>query len=109
MVGAAVLVFVMLMRQTPMFESTAALAIDRGRKAVRFADGDLPQRIEFSLLNTYRDMILSRPVLSSALTSVGALEQPPYNKASDPVELFARALVHSNQPRLLGDPGVGTR
>ena len=32
MVGAAVLVFVMLMRQTPMFESTAALAIDRGRR-----------------------------------------------------------------------------
>ena len=78
-------VFIALMRQTPMFQAEASLAIDRGRKAVRFAEADDQGRIEFSLLNTYRDMILSRPVMDAALNHSGIGDEFPFNEATDPV------------------------
>ncbi len=61
-------------RMTPLYESKAALAVDRGRQAVEFNTDPDANHIEYSLLNTQRDLLLSNEVLSHTLeaTDLGA-------------------------------------
>jgi len=93
-VGLAVCIalFTGLMRQTPLYEAKAKLAVDRGRKAVEFQADPESGRIEFSLLNTQRDMLQSEVVLKAALTAAGADARPPYSTAREPTEALRRRM-----------------
>jgi len=93
-VGLAVCIglFVGLMRQTPLFEAKAKLAVDRGRKAVEFQNDPESGRIEFSLLNTQRDMLQSEVALKAALTAAGADSRPPYSTAREPTEALRQRM-----------------
>ncbi len=82
------LVLVALLRQTPLFEAEAALAVDRGRKAVRFDEMRDEGRIEFSLLNTQRDLLLSRQVMADAVVRGGVADQDPFASVADPGQVL---------------------
>lgn len=83
-VSAGVLIGALM--RTPLYEATAALVVDRGRKAVEFRGSDPDDgRVEFSLLNTYRDQLLSPPVLGRAVQEGGLATLPAYAAAVDPV------------------------
>jgi succinoglycan biosynthesis transport protein ExoP len=91
-VAVAAAVIIGLLRQTPLYEAEARLAVDRGRKAVEFQSDPESGRIEFSLLNTQRDMLQSAVVLRQALEMSGAAAREPYAGASEPIEVLRKRL-----------------
>jgi capsular exopolysaccharide synthesis family protein len=91
--GAAALVAVTVVlatfRLTPMYEATATLAVDKGHKAVDFQVDPTSGSIEFSLLNTQREMIVAAPVLEQCLKGSDLLQGPAYADAGgDPVKVL---------------------
>lgn len=88
----AALVLFGLFRQTPLFESEAILSVDRGRKAVEFQREPEDGRIEYSMLNTQRDILQSNVVLREALRDSGAAKRAPYDRVEEPIELLRKRL-----------------
>ncbi len=87
------LALVVLLRQTPLFEAHASLAIDKGNASVSGFQTDPDNgRIEFSLLNTQRDMLQSNVVLRGALAASGAEKRAPYSESQDPAGVLAKRL-----------------
>lgn len=91
--GIAVAATVLLgtFRQTPLYEASAQLVIERGRKTVDFGQVD-DTRVEYSMLNTQRDILLSRPVLEKAVIDAGLQSNRAYANAVDPTELLRRRI-----------------
>ncbi len=94
-VGAAVAVAVVLgtFRITPLYEASARLGVDRGRKAVEFQVDPDSGRVEFGQLNTLREMLLSRPVLEGAMRNGGLATAPAYAEAEDPLEILTKRVT----------------
>jgi len=88
--GITALVLLGLFRQVPLYEAEAILSVDRGRKAVEFQRDPEDGRIEFSMLNTQRDILRSTVVLRKALETSGAAKREPYASATDPIDLLRR-------------------
>jgi succinoglycan biosynthesis transport protein ExoP len=86
------LVLLGLFRQVPLFEAEAILSVDRGRKAVEFQRDPEDGRIEYSMLNTQRDILQSTIVLREALETSGAAKREPFASASEPVEVLRKRL-----------------
>lgn len=87
----AVTVLLATFRQTPLYEAGSQLVIERGRKSMDFGQVD-DSRVEYSLLNTQRDILLSRPVLQKAVADAGLESNPSYANAVDPIELLHRRI-----------------
>jgi polysaccharide biosynthesis transport protein len=90
--GLTALVLLGLFRQVPLFEAEAILSVDRGRKAVEFQNDPESGRIEYSMLNTQRDLLQSTVVLREALETSGAAKREPYASAVEPIDLLRRRL-----------------
>jgi succinoglycan biosynthesis transport protein ExoP len=75
-------------RLTPLYEASASLAVDRGRKPVEFQFDPSSGTVEYSLLNTQRDMILAAPVLEETLKASGLLATPAYAESGEPDKLL---------------------
>jgi succinoglycan biosynthesis transport protein ExoP len=76
-------------RLTPMYEATASLAVDRGRKPVDFQMDPGSGSVEFGALNTQREMILADPVLEKTLKAGALADSPAYAEAGgDPLKLL---------------------
>ncbi|MBA2481482.1 MAG: polysaccharide biosynthesis tyrosine autokinase [Planctomycetes bacterium] len=79
-------------RMTPLFEAKASLAVDRGRQAVDFERDPDAARVEYSLLNTQRDFLLSNAVLEQALKHSELRSGPAYQGQGDPVIVLRKRL-----------------
>jgi capsular exopolysaccharide synthesis family protein len=75
-------------RLTPLYEAKASLAVDRGRQAVDFQRDPDSAHVEYSLLNTQRDLLLSTPVLEAALRACDLDRGPAYANSPDPVSVL---------------------
>jgi capsular exopolysaccharide synthesis family protein len=73
-------------RITPLYEATATLSVDRGRKPVDFQYDPSSGAVEFGFLNTHRDMLMANPVMEQALATSDLLQTPAYADAVDPVK-----------------------
>lgn len=90
--SVATLVVLVTFRMTPLYEASATLRVEPAGKTLNFQVDPSSGRIEFSLLNTIRDMLQARPVLEAALLATGRIEQPPYLGARDPLATLAGRL-----------------
>ncbi len=79
-------------RMTPLFEAKASLAVDRGQQAVDFQRDPDAARVEYSLLNTQRDLLLSNTVLKQALDTCDLMNGPAYARAPDAVTVLRKRL-----------------
>lgn len=87
----AVLTLMVTFSLTPMFEANATLVMERNRKAMQFeANSDVG--LEYSALNTQRDLILSKAVLEQAVKLSDLLKNPAYQIRS-PADLLSRRLT----------------
>ena len=75
-------------RITPLYEATATLSVDRGRKAVDFQYDPTSNSVEFGFLNTHRDMLTSNPVLEQTLGTSALLQTTAYATALDSVTVL---------------------
>ena len=75
-------------RITPLYEASATLAVDRGRKAVDFQYDQATNTVEFGFLNTHRDMLTANPVLEQTLASSDLMQTAAYATASDAVKML---------------------
>ena len=91
--AVAVAVVLGTFRITPMYEASARLGVDRGRKAVEFQVDPDSGRVEFGQLNTLREMLLSRPVLEGALRNGGLASEQAYAETEDPLELLTKRVT----------------
>lgn len=77
-------------KTVPLYEAEAALSVDRDRKTVSFsADPATTEQVEYGLLNTYRDELLSWPVLKRAIETSELVKERPYTASSAPTETLA--------------------
>jgi succinoglycan biosynthesis transport protein ExoP len=79
-------------RMTPLYEAQSKLDVDRGHQAVDFERDPEDSHIEYSLLNTQRDLLLSNAVLSATLKATDLAQQYAYNSKPDPVEVLRKRL-----------------
>lgn len=79
-------------RMTPLYEAKASLAVDRGHQAVDFNRDPEDNHIEYSLLNTQRELLLSNEVLSQTLHDCDLANQPAYAEKKDPIEVLRKRL-----------------
>ncbi len=79
-------------RMTPLYEAKASLAVDRGHQAVEFNNDPQENTIEYSLLNTQRDLLLSNEVLSDTLKHCDLGSQPAYIERTDPIEFLRKRI-----------------
>ncbi|HYE06429.1 MAG TPA: polysaccharide biosynthesis tyrosine autokinase [Planctomycetota bacterium] len=87
-----VVVLIATARITPMYEAEARLAVDRGSKTVPFhVDGEIGT-IDFSLLNTQRELLLSGPVLERALQTSPLKDAPAYATAKNPAAVLRKRM-----------------
>ncbi len=90
--SAIVVILIATARITPLYEAEARLAVDRGRQTVPFQVDGEGGAIDFSLLNTQRELLLSGPVLERALRAGPLKDGPAYARANDPVALMRKRL-----------------
>ncbi len=76
---------------TPMYEANATLVMERSRKAMQF-ETNSDVGLEYSALNTQRDLILSKAVLEQAVKLSDLLQNPAYQVRS-PADLLSRRLT----------------
>lgn len=91
---AAVATVVAWMLVTPLYEATAILAFEHQPQAVEFSKPsyDPVGNYENNLVNTQRDIMLSRRVLQLALDHSSLLDNKPYVAASDPLVVMRKRL-----------------
>ena len=87
-VVVAATVILTTFRITPQFEATATLAVERGRKAVDFQYDPSSNSVEFSFINTHRDMLTANPVLEQTLATTDLLQSKAYAQAEDPMKVL---------------------
>lgn len=87
-VAVAATVILATFRITPLYEASATLAVERGRKAVDFQYDPSSNSVEFSFLNTHRDMLTAGPVLEQTLSTTGLLQTPAYAESTDVTKLL---------------------
>ena len=87
-VVVAATVILATFRITPLYEATATLAVERGRKAVDFQYDPNSNSVEFGFLNTHRDMLVANPVLEQTLATSDLLQTAAYSEAEDPVKVL---------------------
>lgn len=91
MILVAVLTLMVTFSLTPMYEANATLVMERNRKAMQFeANSDVG--LEYSALNTQRDLIMSKAVLEQAVKISDLLQNPAYQIRS-PADLLSRRLT----------------
>jgi uncharacterized protein involved in exopolysaccharide biosynthesis len=74
----------------PLYRAEAALSVDRDRKTMSFStDNGNSDQVEYGRLNTYRDELLSWPVLKRALETCELSKLTPYATSADPTETLA--------------------
>jgi polysaccharide biosynthesis transport protein len=76
---------------TPLYQANATLVMERNRKAVQF-ESNSDVGLEYSALNTQRDLILSKDVLSRAIKNSDLLLNPAYQVRA-PAEVLADRLT----------------
>ena len=87
-----------ILSMTPLYESSAVLMLNRGRKAIEFSAENTRGESQFSQLNTQREMLLSNRVLSQAVDEGGLRQSPRYQGRPDAAELLrARTAVATNR------------
>lgn len=79
-------------RLTPLYEASATLAVDRGRKAVDFQYDPTSNTVEFGFLNTHRDMLTAGPVLEQTLATTDLMTNPAYADTQDPLKVLKERL-----------------
>lgn len=79
----------------PLYRAEAALSLGRNAKPVAFTPDAAGDEIPDQLVNTQRELLESRAVLSSALTMGGLQSSPSYARAKDPVALLQSRLRSS--------------
>lgn len=87
-VVVAATVILATFRITPLYEATATLAVERGRKAVDFQYDPSSNSVEFGFLNTHRDMLTAGPVLEQTLSTTDLLQTPAYTRSTDVTKLL---------------------
>jgi polysaccharide biosynthesis transport protein len=76
---------------TPMYEATATLVMERSRKPMQFeANSDVG--LEYSALNTLRDLILSKDIIENAIKLSSLTANPAYQVPS-PSDLLLKRLI----------------
>ena len=89
MILVASTVVLVSFRLTPMYEATASLAVDRSHKAVEFQIDPSMGGIDFSLLNTQKEMIQAIPVLEQCLKNSDLLKGPGYSaEGAEPIKIL---------------------
>jgi capsular exopolysaccharide synthesis family protein len=74
----------------PLYQAEATLVVDRAARSLRDDDGG--KQIDYSFLNTQRDLLMSDAVLGSALVATGSLAREPYARSSDPNAILRHRL-----------------
>lgn len=88
--GVAGMVLASAFSTVPLYQAEAALSVDRNRKTVSFtSDNGINEQVEYSLLNTYRDELLSWPVLKRTIETCMLTKLNPYASSTDPTETLA--------------------
>ncbi len=78
---------------TPLFEAHAALGVDRGNKPVQWQIDPDTGKVEFGLLNTQKDLLLSQAVLATAVQDDAFAKDPGYAKTPDRVARLSHRIV----------------
>lgn len=91
LVVVAVFTLMVTFSLTPMYEANATLVMERSRKAMQF-ETNSDVGLEYSALNTQRDLILSKAVLEQAVKISDLLQNPAYQVRS-PADLLSRRLT----------------
>jgi capsular exopolysaccharide synthesis family protein len=74
----------------PLYQADATLVVDRASRSM--TDDDSNRQIDYSFLNTQRDLLMSDSVLSNALAATGSLLRKPYSQSADPNALLRHRL-----------------
>lgn len=84
----AALVFVTMLRTTPLYEARAVITVDYGLKALDFQRDSESERVELNMLNTIRDQIIAVPVLRETIVAAGLVSASAYRTSTDPASIL---------------------
>jgi polysaccharide biosynthesis transport protein len=77
----------------PMYQANATLVVERDHMTKLMNDDDVDRQIDYSFLNTQRDLLLSDDVLSRAIIDSKSDHRPPYGHSTDPAAILRRRLT----------------
>ncbi len=88
--SSAIIILIGFWLVRPLYQAEATLVVDRAARSLRDDDGN--KQIDYSFLNTQRDLLMSDAVLASALVATGSLGRYPYAQSSDPNAILRHRL-----------------
>jgi len=83
---AAIIALLGFSQVDPLYQAESTLVVDRAARTPGDDDGN--RQIDYSFLNTQRDLLMSDAVLNSALVATGSLTRKPYAQAPDPIAIL---------------------
>lgn len=84
-----IVVLILTLRITPLYEARAVITIDYGLKALDFQRDDADsERVELNMLNTVRDQLVAVPILRETIATSGLASSPAYRSSSDPTTVL---------------------
>lgn len=107
-VACAIGVIVIGLRINPLYEATASISVDRSNIILPFQTSQDSSKVDYTLLNTQRDLLLSNQVLERAIKDSGLSENPTYQGSKDPNETL-RDRMHVSTSRDSWVIGVALR
>jgi len=91
--AAVLLLFIFpVFSMSSMYRAEATLTMGRGLKPVQFQYDPIAGQVPEQLVNTQRELILSKGVLDAAITMGALLTNPAYANSADPTALLQRRL-----------------
>jgi capsular exopolysaccharide synthesis family protein len=96
-IAVAIVVIVVGLRINPLYEATASISVDHSG-GVPFQKEQNATKVDYTLLNTQRDLLLSNQVLDQAIKDSGLTESPAYKSSKDPVDML-RSRMHITTSR----------
>jgi succinoglycan biosynthesis transport protein ExoP len=77
----------------PMYQANATLVVDRDHTTRLMSDDGAEHQIDYSFLNTQRDLLLSDDVLSRAIIDAKSGNRPPYLHSPDSNAMLRRRMT----------------
>lgn len=74
---------------TPLYQASADLVVERGRKPGEISTETETGRVEYNVLTTQKDILLSDAVLRETIKRTNAAERAPYSLMRDPTAALA--------------------
>ncbi|MBA3710372.1 MAG: polysaccharide biosynthesis tyrosine autokinase [Planctomycetes bacterium] len=91
--GVMLLVLFMTSRTVPLFEASARLSVERGNKPVQWQVDPDTGKVEYSLLNTQKELLMSQVVLGEAVKTEAFNGDEVYTKSRDRVATLSHRVT----------------